>query len=457
MPRDFAKPFVASGVCVYPPVPDSGLIAPHTAVEKLFHDAGLDPENPFADWIRPGMRVLVKPNWVRHAAEGWSVLEALTTHPSLIRPVVEYVARALRNEDGEYEGQIILADAPLQSADFDKLMEQSAIEALLAHWRAEGLPITLADLRRVIAITDESTGVVQQSIPAPGDPRGDTVVDIGTWSRLESLELGAALGVSNYDSSQTSSHHGPGKHRYRIANSLLDCDVVINLPKWKTHVKTGITGALKNFIGINCDKAYLPHFRVGSPSRGGDEYPDSIHGALLAKLRPWLERVVPDGLIRQARRSLFSASKDGQRALVFGGAWPGNDTLWRTVHDMVFIARWLGPGGTKLSSPRPILTLLDAIVAGEGDGPLRPEPRVMNTLLFGTDPGQIDVCAAALSGFDWRAIPVLANLAGPESRAITYFDELAELPEKILDLKAPAAWSAVLAPSPQRMESREAA
>jgi hypothetical protein len=166
---------------------------------------------------------------------------------------------------------------------------------------------------------------------------------------------------------------------------------------------------------------------------------------------------VPDGLIRQARKSFFSASKERHAALVFGGAWPGNDTLWRTVHDMVFIARWLGPGGTKLSSPRPILTLLDAIVAGEGDGPLRPEPRAMNTLLFGTDPGQIDVFAAALSGFDWHCIPVLANLAGPESRAITYFDELTALPEKLLNLKAPATWLQSLSSSPQRTESREAA
>lgn len=228
--------------------------------------------------------------------------------------------------------------------------------------------------------------------------------------------------------------------------------MVVNLPKWKTHVKTGVTGALKNFIGVNCDKAYLPHFRVGPPSKGGDEYPDSVAGVLLARLRPWLERVMPDGLIRQARRSLFASSHRGQMPLVFGGAWPGNDTLWRTVHDMVFIARWLGSGGAKLSSPRPILTLLDAIVAGEGDGPLRPEPRPMNSLLFGTDPAQIDVHAAALSGFDWRSIPVLAHLADPDARAITSFDPAQKLPDKTLELKPPGAWT-----TPRKDLVREAA
>ncbi len=79
----------------------------------------------------------------------------------------------------------------------------------------------------------------------------------------------------------------------------------------------------------------------------------------------------------------------------------------------------------------------------------------MNALLFGTDPGQIDVYAAALSGFDWRAIPVLANLAGPESRAITYFDELAPLPDRLLDLKPPATWLHSLSSSPQKTESLE--
>jgi uncharacterized protein (DUF362 family) len=84
--------------------------------------------------------------------------------------------------------------------------------------------------------------------------------------------------------------------------------------------------------------------------------------------------------------------------------------------------------------------LLDAVVAGEGDGPLRPEPRAMRTLIFGEDPGLVDVFASALSGVDWRSIPVLAHLADPEAGAITSFDADGTLPSKILELKAPAAW-----------------
>lgn len=442
MLHDFDLPIVIRKLGNYPDFQPGQLPASHPGLKRLMQEADLDPENPFGNWIEPGMKVLVKPNWVRHAAKGWSTMEALTTHPSLIRPIVEYVAKALRSRTGQMEGEIILADAPLQSANFDVLLQQNSMGAILADWQARSIPVQLCDLRRVIADTDETTGIVRSTRAVLGDPNGDTEINLEHQSRLQQLlRHGGQVGVSNYDCSTTSIHHSSGTHRYRIANSLLGSDVVINLPKWKTHVKTGITGAMKNFIGINCDKAYLPHFRVGSPRAGGDEYPDSFSGVLLARLRPWIEKMMPAEVIRSARSSLFASARRSNMPLVFGGAWPGNDTLWRTIHDMVFIARWLGKGGAKLSSPRPILTVLDAIVAGQGDGPLRPEPREMGCLIFGTDPGQIDIHAAALSGFDWKSLPLLAHLADPVASVITRFDPLSSLPGPELLLTPPAAWA----------------
>ena len=52
-------------------------------------------------------------------------------------------------------------------------------------------------------------------------------------------------------------------------------DVVISLPKMKTHKKTGVTLSIKNFVGITADKNYLPHHTWGSPKHGGDDYPDT--------------------------------------------------------------------------------------------------------------------------------------------------------------------------------------
>lgn len=448
MPLDGTLPVFWTGTPQYPEAGEDGLIPAHEGVDALLACVGLPAGNPLGEWIQPGMNVLIKPNWVRHAAEGWADLSCLITHTSIIRPVVERCADALRLPDGSYSGKIILADAPLQSADFDLLLEQAGIQPLLAHWRSLGIPIELRDLRRIAADVDESTGIVHASRALMGDPAGDTVVDLAGASRLESIALGAdGFGVSNYDASTTTRHHQPGIHRYRIANSLLQADVVINLPKWKTHVKTGVTGALKNFIGINCDKAYLPHFRPGPPKQGGDEYPDSRAGVWIARLRPWLERVVPGGLIRTARRSLLHNRRHQREPLVFGGAWPGNDTLWRTIHDMVHIVRWVTIGGTRRSTPRPILTILDAIIAGEADGPLRPEPAPMGALGFCLDPGQMDVWATALSGFSHKGIPMLAHLEDPEARAITSFDAKTPLPAPLLALEPPVAWAATLRPT----------
>ena len=39
-------------------------------------------------------------------------------------------------------------------------------------------------------------------------------------------------------------NHSAGRHRYLIAREIIEADLVINLPKLKTHKKSGVTGAL---------------------------------------------------------------------------------------------------------------------------------------------------------------------------------------------------------------------
>lgn len=49
--------------------------------------------------------------------------------------------------------------------------------------------------------------------------------------------------------------------------------MVINIPKPKTHRLAGITGAMKNFVGITYEKASLPHRAIGDKESGtGDAY-----------------------------------------------------------------------------------------------------------------------------------------------------------------------------------------
>ena len=69
--------------------------------------------------------------------------------------------------------------------------------------------------------------------------------------------------VTMYNPDLMRQTHGRGRHQYLIAREVIEADVVINVPKLKTHRKAGITGALKNLVGINGNKDYLPHHRLG--------------------------------------------------------------------------------------------------------------------------------------------------------------------------------------------------
>ena len=59
-------------------------------------------------------------------------------------------------------------------------------------------------------------------------------------------------------------------HEYSISRTVLDADVVISIPKLKVHKKVGVTLNLKGLVGINTNKNYLVHYRVGTPSEGGE-------------------------------------------------------------------------------------------------------------------------------------------------------------------------------------------
>jgi len=42
----------------------------------------------------------------------------------------------------------------------------------------------------------------------------------------------------------------PSKNEYLISNTILEADVIINLPKPKTHRRAGIIGAMNNLVEI---------------------------------------------------------------------------------------------------------------------------------------------------------------------------------------------------------------
>ena len=103
---------------------------------------------------------------------------------------------------------------------------------------------------------------------------GGMSFDLGSDSMFVELDdLGKKYYGASYDIKDTNEHHQNGKHEYYIAKSPIYSDVFINIPKLKTHKKCGITVNLKSLVGINANKNWLPHFIIGSPETGGDQFP----------------------------------------------------------------------------------------------------------------------------------------------------------------------------------------
>ncbi len=409
--------------CSYPeypfpwPVGGSSDGSVYDLVRRALATLGLDRANfgkpgwnPLGVVASPGCTVLVKPNWVRHSLPGGPLPEVLVAGAAVIRPVLDYLAIALGSE-----GRIVLADAPLQSADFDMLIKQNGVAALRKFWAGRGHPcLEVRDLRKTAVVVTGGDRVTGRSELA-GDPAGYRTVQLGAQSYFREIEQDwQKFRVTSYVPGEMARHHRPGIHEYLVSGSVLEADAVICLAKLKTHRKGGITAALKNMVGINGSKDWLPHHRRGAPARGGDEYPGvnplkemaARMGDALAATRPG----VGYGLRWQVRRALAVASRLLPGGGVYEGSWYGNDTLWRMILDLNTVLFYAGRSGLIESAPqRKYLALVDAVVAGQGDGPLHPEPVSAGALLAGFNPLAVDAAAAALFGLNPAAIPMIAR------------------------------------------------
>jgi uncharacterized protein (DUF362 family) len=419
---------------VYPELAGGEVGPPNSvfaAVRRCLLLAGLDREhlgspawNPLGDLIEPGQNVLIKPNWVRHDDSGGSRLAALVTHPAVLRPVLAYVLLALKGS-----GRVILGDAPIQSADFDLLMRQTRVPQLIERTGGGRVAVEIRDFRENVCRLDDR-GRVCGHVKRSGDPDGYTAVNLAGASRLVPVEaMSERFRVTSYDPAAMREHHAAGRHEYLIARAVLTADVVINVPKLKTHRKAGLTCCLKNVVGINGSKDYLPHHRVGPAMRGGDEYEwPSAWKSAAARITDRLESS-PDGRGRGASRLALRVC--GRMAHMLArdpyseGSWYGNDTIWRTVMDLNRILEFARPDGTLSEVPvRRVFNVVDAVVAGGGEGPLRPVPVSAAMILAGAVPAAVDIFAARLAGLDPMKIPLVRAAAdGLQSSAGSGLDE----------------------------------
>jgi uncharacterized protein (DUF362 family) len=367
-------------------------------------DPAAETAGPFGKVIPRGARVLIKPNFVLHENQGPWGMDPVVTHPALVGAVVNAV---LRSEAGE----VIVGDAPLQGCDFERLLNITGLgkwsEAVMKRDpRFKGV----ADFRRTTCVFVDGVRQARENL----QPQDKFVLfDLGKESLLEPISNGKdGFRVTCYDPRLLAQTHHTGRHQYLVARAVIDADVIINMPKLKTHKKAGITCALKNLIGINGNKEYLPHHRIGGSEAGGDCYPGSS----------FLKRALEFTSDREHMSRSFALSRvwhgaavQVQRALhLMGdqlgteGSWSGNDTIWRTCLDLNRILLYGRADATLADTPqRRVLNVVDAIVAGQGDGPLSPQPLPMGLILAGQNAAAVDWVGAHLLGYEPLKISIV--------------------------------------------------
>jgi len=227
----------------------------------------LAPLGGMSAFVRPGQRVLLKPNMLAPFAPE----QAVTTHPAVVKATLELVREA--------GGEPFVGDSP-------------GVGAFRGVARASGIDRAM-----------------EETSAKPADFETEREFDVPDHLAAPKITL---------------------------AQAVADADVIITLPKLKTHVQMTMTGALKNQYGLipGTLKAHW-HFRLQD--------------------RDWLAKLVLD--------------------------------INRTAN--------------------PVLAVMDAVTAMEGEGPAGGRPRTVGALLAGADLTAVDVVACHLIGLDPKLVPVL--------------------------------------------------
>jgi uncharacterized protein (DUF362 family)/Pyruvate/2-oxoacid:ferredoxin oxidoreductase delta subunit len=233
----------------------------------------LDLLGGMAQYVRPGQRVLVKPNLLRPSAPE----QAVVTHPAVVRAVIVLVHEA--------GARAVVADNPvvplLSQGAWQRAYEQVGLAAVAAETGAE-----------------LNTRIVPLQRPHP-DGHLIRIVDVSSF--------------------------------------LTQADVVINLPKLKTHGLMRYTGAVKNLFGV-------------------------VPGLTKAGYHVKLQTV---------------------------------DHFADMLLDLVAYVR-------------PVLTIMDAIVGMDGDGPGSGDPFPIGAILAAPDPVALDLAALSLVCDEPDSVPTVA-------------------------------------------------
>lgn len=396
----------------------------YEAIRNLFVMLQLDSQNigkqgwnPLGEYVQPGQTVLLKPNLVSHCNPAEKDLDkgmnCLITHPSIVRSIFDYVYIALKGE-----GRIIIADAPVQGCDFDLLFQNTGYGELMQYLMKKAtssLSIQVADLREVTYTQENGRKFQRERI---NTEFGSKTIDLKDNSFFAGVISHNGFRVTCYAGKDTDECHKHNCNKYKVSDAMLKADIIINIPKPKTHRIAGYTAALKNMIGINARKEYLPHHQKGAKGKGGDEYMNT-HSILkwfnstgndirnYSVKKNWQTiAFLSNEVCRRIGRKLDKYEPDRKKS----GMWYGNDTIWRTILDVNHIVYFADKNGIMCEQQqRKIINIGDMVVCGDHEGPLRPSYKQVGGILFSEHPVLFDFFVVKLMGFKWNKFPVLVN------------------------------------------------
>lgn len=425
---DFAKsypdsydgygPGVALSELAIPVLPSAKPNQVYRLVRQLFIDAKMDHENletkfwnPLGRWISPGQKVFILCNFVqqRRIGQNQRALWAKCTHGSVLRAICDYVLIAMKGK-----GEIVFGCAPIWSTCWKQVLRETGADIVESFYRSLGLAVRSIDLRTKVTCNPPDGSNLRNSNK---DNDSECIeIDLGVSSLLDSVSqresnVAVRFRVMDYDPHCTERYQNAQHHIYSVHREILTSDVIISLPKLKTHEKVGVTCSLKGFVGSIGNKGCLAHHRFGGPQNGGDEYPDNSElRRLQSTLHDYANSFGGQGVKRRMSGILDRNMRRVRQhtGAIYGGAWPGNDTCWRMALDVARILFFSDSSGRMTDRiQRKHICLIDGIFAGEGNGPLSPSPANAGVLVFSTDILLADLAACQLMGFDPQKIPLI--------------------------------------------------
>lgn len=366
---------------------------------------------PISAAVSPGDHVVVKPNFVKEShlqnSDQW---EQIITNGELIRIVGLEVIKALQGK-----GKLTITDAPQTDSDWEEIIKRVELPSIVEELQSKtSATIEYFDMREERWVFKEGITVRRKKLS--GDPLGYSEIDLGTDS-LFADKVNKNYYGADYDDSVTKHYHNEDHNIYVISNTVLDADVFINLPKWKTHKLAGMTCCLKNLVGACVIKNSIPHHTLGIPKDNADQFANDSNEAqtegklkhLAAKFLKYKNPLInyPFIIVKKIVGKRFGGF---DTETVRNGSWYGNDTIWRATLDLNRILLYADKKGVMHDEmQRKYLAFVDGIVAGEGNGPISADAKYTGVVFSGKNPVAIDAAAAKLMGFDYRKIPTISH------------------------------------------------